>query len=1038
MTTIEPQKQQDETATAPEVLNLCNELTRDFAHAPVLMPIVVLQGDESPDISPQLPPPPRQPESGHDPAAGLVDRLHDTYKGRVRCRRFANKRGYAPPVPGSPLPGVPGMLAEYDRALTLVRALATPKGWDTAEGWPYRSYSFPRSALLAAIEEAVAESVPANASAPANGNAPAGNNSSPGENAPAAQRPDQWAAFKRLTSLRRRRPVSGSLAALRSVLAVLMPVAAVVLSVELATLSTPRRAPLVLLLTVLIILASWLVLLCRQSFTAPLSGLFPASHWFATSTFILADDQPVDEPPARLPRLVLLLPRWSRRIRAVREERARMIVGQLAVAYYGSPSADEWAPGDATASGAERERAMQLYLSFRVHALLEDLRANYRPWTFDLRRRKRRWPPMLFLPGVDQLPGGVRFVQAVSDLRSRRSETDPLLVVASSWRRLIPHAANPAPEPDDGSTSLYQRWIRRLRVEQSPSLGDRLPWVLLLKVKADSARLPKDGRARPRAGWSVWHLWSRWTVACVLVLLCLGGFQRSQWIGRQYCGGWLFGHDAKLLVVNGECIGTDTTGRTAFLQAKQGVTLTGAMTASGAMPAADSPVSLAKVNLADLESLIDSQNQEATAPYVTFVYAGGLTAPTGSTDPLDALKELAGMLAWQYYVNTTQDDHVKIRIDIANDGDNSGQEQRMAQTIVDASNQDPSITGVIGLGVDTSQTPAAIQDFADADLPLLDTTDSDNRYPQDDWDYFGLSATNAEEAHALVGRYARNGNGRLAAVFERLGPDGQPTDPYTRQQAQSAEAALRGAGFKLVEANGRPGPIGYTTRTAMANTPGIEHAICADHPPVIYFAGRHQDMQQLVGLLGKERKCFSGAVTVLSGDDMAVTEFPGTRAKALAPDMKLYYVAQADPAYVPSTPGDGADNGSGLNSDLESALNLGDTPSYASPVFANGLLALGFDAADLLYSQSAAGGAGASEQEQALPRSAVGPGLRCPQESVGDGATGPLGFADVRHGLDFFKAVTVTGSPNPQQVTFQAHQQTVPGTCAPNVAPSGS
>jgi hypothetical protein len=816
-----------------------------------------------------------------------------------------------------------------------------------------------------------------------------------------------------------------------------MPVVAVVLSVELTTLSTPRRVPLVLAVTLLIILASWLVLLCRLSFTAPLSGLFPASHWFATSTFILADDQPGDEASARLPRFVMLLPRWSRRMRAVREERARMIVGQLAVAYYGAPSDGDWAPSDAAASGAEQERAMQLYLSLRVHALLEDLRANYRPWTFDLRRRKRRWPPMLFLPGVDQLPGGVRFVQAVSDLRSRRSETDPLLVVASSRCRLIPHAAYPAAEPDDDNGSLYRRWIRRLRVEQSPSLGDRLPWVLLLKVKADAARLPRDGRGRPRAGWSVWHLWSRRTVVFAVALLCIGGYLRSQAIGRQYCNSWLFSHDPKLVLVNGECIGTDTTGGTPFLQAEQGVALSGAVTASGAIPAGGSPVSLSQVNLAYLEGLIDSQNQQATASgsYVTFVYAGGLTAPQASTDPLDALKELAGVFAYQYYIDVTQNYHVKIRIDVANDGDNSDQEQRMAETIVAASDQDPSIEGVIGLGVDTSQTPPAIGDFADAGLPILDTTNSDDSFPREDWDYFGLSATNAEEAQALVTRYARHGNGRFAAVFERYGTDGQPTDPYTRQQAQSAEADLGHAGFRLVEANGERGPIRYTTGTDLTNSPGIGPALCADHPSVIYFAGRHKDMTQLTGLLGARQKCFPGGVTVLSGDDMAVAEFPGTTAAALASNMKLYYVAQTDPAYVPAGTGNGADNASGLNTDLTKALGLHAALRYSNPVFANGHLALAFDAADLLYSESTTSDASAGEQEHALPRSAVAPGLRCPLEPVGNGATGSLGFADVRHGLDFFKAVNVTGAPNPQRVTFQSHQQTVTGTCAPNVAP---
>ncbi len=111
-----------------------------------------------------------------------------------------------------------------------MRALSTPNGWDNAARSPYRPYSFPRSALLAAVEDAVTASV------------------SSGEP------PDQQAAFKRLNSLRPRTPVSSSLRALSSLIAVLMPLVAIVLSVELTTLSTPRRAPLVLLLTGLVTL----------------------------------------------------------------------------------------------------------------------------------------------------------------------------------------------------------------------------------------------------------------------------------------------------------------------------------------------------------------------------------------------------------------------------------------------------------------------------------------------------------------------------------------------------------------------------------------------------------------------------------------------------------------------------------------------------------------------------------------------------------------------------------------------------------------
>ena len=200
-------------------------------------------------------------------------------------------------MPRSPLgrggPGLTETSREYDEALALVRTLATPTGWDrdNFNRSPYRPYSFPRSALLAAIEEAVAESAPAGGSGSASGGAHAGKHASRAKNSLAGERPDQGAAFRQLTRLRRRKPADGSLSLLRSLMAVLMPAVAVVLSVELTTLSTPKLAPLVLLLTGLVILISWGVLVFRQILTAPLSGLFPASHWFTTSTFIFAADQ---------------------------------------------------------------------------------------------------------------------------------------------------------------------------------------------------------------------------------------------------------------------------------------------------------------------------------------------------------------------------------------------------------------------------------------------------------------------------------------------------------------------------------------------------------------------------------------------------------------------------------------------------------------------------------------------------------------------------------------------------------------------------
>lgn len=977
------------TIAMDKVLDLCADLTKWFKirHAP--MPIVVLQAERPQERHGQQRAPEPDELTGH-PVDALIDVLHDIYKdGRLRCKRLPVKaeRRFASPGRRSPLPPPPGgnQVCDFDSALEMVRILSAPARWENARSSPYRPYSFPRSKLLDSIEGAVSDSVPESG------------------------HPDEEAAFSHLDKTLRppEQPGKGALRALRALLAFSAPVISIVLTVELTTLSTSVRAPWLLGIMAAVILAAWAILLYQQSFAAPLSWSYPASPWFTTSTFILpGDDRSSDEiSPWRR-----LTARWPRR---VREERARMIIAQLAAAYYPPP--------DAGGEAGEQERALQLYLSLRVHALLEDLRANYRPWSLDLRSRKRTWPPMVFMPAVDRGPGGVRFLQAVSDLRSRRSETDPLLIFASSEH---PLRALPVTTPDESRRTSYQRWIGRLRVEQSPSLGWHLPWVLREPVW--TSHLVSDSfenRQQPQARWSPWNLWSRWTLVCAMVLLVIGGFWRSQAIAHEFCGGWLFGHDPNLVLVQGECIGTDTTSSTAFLPSGTGVTLGGTFPASGAIRG--TPANLSEVSLGYLEGRIDLLNQQAASgPYVTFVYAGALTAPPGSAEPLSAIQELTGVYAWQYNINVTQNLNVKIRIDIANDGDNSAQELRMAATIVAAADQDPSIVGVIGLGVDTSKSAFAIQELADAGLPLVDTTNSDDIFPSD-WNYFGLSPTNAEEAQALIKHFAGMGPGRYAVIFERVaGANGKATDPYTHQQAESAQSALMAQGFKL--AGG--GPIPYTPQSDLANS-SILQAICNYRPPVIYLAGRHDDMAQIVRLLDERAKCFAAEVTVLSGDDMTVTESPGTTAPPLAPQMTLYYVAQTDPARV--GPGD-IDNNSDLNGALRTALSLGANPDYNDPVFATGLIALGFDAANVLYNASTIN---PHLVEEALHRAQVAPRLRCPQQPVTHGATGPLGFADVRHGLDFFQAVNAKSGANSQTVTYVDHLLTDPGTCAPNVRP---
>jgi hypothetical protein len=877
---------------ADDVLQLCTKLTDRFRGSSAFMPIVVLQAEQPPDehgTARPAAPPPGTLEAKR--VATLVSDLHAIYAaGRLLCQKL--------PVPGDqPRPRPDDPLREYDAALAIVRTLSSADAWDNAGRSRYRRYSFPRSELLAAIEAAA----------------------SPGPADPdtvvARLREARWPSAK---AGRRALPT------VRTLFESPAPLIGSILSTAAAKLITPLPTAWVPPTLVALTLVIWLVPPAWRSIASPLSWISPASPWFTTSTFILLDDEvpPDNEPVPLWRRLTARLPSRGR------EDRARTIVSQFTAASYEAPVARDVDGG--------REREMKLYLWLRVHALLEDLRANYRPRSLDLRRLKRTWPPLVFLPAADRLPGGILFMQAVSDLRSRRSEADPMLIVAGIGETLpdFPSAAL-----GDGNQSVYEQWIRRLRMEQSPSVGSKWPWVLRQPVWTDhltgqSHRDPDQ----PRARWSAWRLWSLWTVLGAVLLLVVGGLWRDHVVAGQDCGGGLLNYDAALVTVHhpradAECIGIDTKGGIAFVPADGGTRLS---FANG-----QSPDPAESTDLASLEGLINQQNQLALTggSYVTFVYAGALTAPEGNpADPQSAAEELAGVYAWQYQVNTSDNaaGQAKIRVEVANDGFNSGYEQLMADKIAAAANQDRTIVGVIGLGADTVQSDAAVGDLAAADLVVVDTTNSDDNLPRANWNYFGLSPTNGEEA-ADLRQYAGSGNGRYAVIFERQG------DPYSSQQATGAEQMLAKAGFRLACGH----PLIYPANGSPAITDPNAPGLCHVRPSVVYLAGRHEDLAPLAGpngLIASSAGDFADSVTVLSGDDMTAIE-SAAKLNPLAPNTTLYYVAQTDPAHVAGT----NDNGSGLNVEVRDAFALRAAPSYDDPVFADGLLALGFDAADALY-----------------------------------------------------------------------------------------
>jgi ABC-type branched-subunit amino acid transport system substrate-binding protein len=942
------------------------------------MPIVVLRTEGNCD-SRSLPLSSDAPETL---VTEVVEVLHRVYRdGRALCKLLPE--GYCETDERRGSGGDPGKGdGEYGSAIAAVRDLSVSAAWENAWRSQYKPYAFPRSRLLRAIEDAV------NVEDLLAGTVHRGVVRPKPDAVLRNLRKVQWRPAKDDDS--DRRPVLGALYSLISPANLLGGLLVAAIS---AKLIGPVRAPLVLGVLAGAVLVLFLAQTIQQNL-APLSWLGSANQWFTTTTFI----GPVYDVPQQWlkwrPRLA-----WQ-----VRKARARFVVEQLITAQYG-----------ADPDGTTQDQALRFYLQLRVLAMLEDLRANHRRWAPDLRRRKRTKPPMLFLPEVDKMAGGIALLQAISDVRSRRSEQDPLLILANS-EELYKRART---APPTMARNTYEAWLTSMRIDQSPSLGSHWPWVMDYPVASTELFGSAADKLQPMARRTVWALWSRVTLAVLLVALVGAGLARNYQLGNTYCGGGLFASDPELVWTPGsprECVGIDTTGAAEFIPPNGGVSIANTIPGSGRAAGVPGPgqngTTLGQVTLGLLEGDVATQNQaaEQSGDYVTFVYAGPFVSTNSNeTEALNAVKELAGVYAWQYYVNNS-DNSLKLRIDIASGGPEFVSKQLMTDEIVAAANQDPTIVGVIGLGRDTSSSPAVSQQLAKADLVVVDTTNSDDNLP-DDWNYFGMAATNGEEAAALR-PYITGAANSTAIIFER---HTTPEDLYSVQQGGAAMAMLAGARFHLVGGGPLTFDVSAGNQSNLAQSLPAQAACAASPPPsVVYLAGRSDDLPGLMAFIQSHANCFASHVIVLSGDDLTKNEYNDSVGSFFPPQVTLYYAA------LTNTEQTGP--GSGLAQQLQSALRLSSLPGYSDPVYTDGTLALAYDAADALYN--------AAEDAAGAGRSGIAGALRC-QVTITNGATGHVGFTDVHHGIEIVRVVAYPdGSPDltPWQYTGPSS-----GSCAPPI-----
>ncbi|MFI8191548.1 ABC transporter substrate-binding protein [Streptomyces sp. NPDC085946] len=607
----------------------------------------------------------------------------------------------------------------------------------------------------------------------------------------------------------------------------------------------------------------------------PLLWLRRASRWFATTTFLAPAS---DRPEAA---------EWSRWRPAKSWEtirgRAFAVAQQVVAAQAGDPT------------------ARQFHVELRVLALLEDLRENFRPRTLDLRRRKRTVPPVVYLPCATEDDGGLLLLRAISNVRSRRSEVDPLLVLAAApaAERLRPPGSEapgqPAPSrPDEtgddperafAADVRYQEWVTNLNAGQSPGRAAALPWILRIPLPADELRRRHSAqhattRIRRTAAWL---LWSRPCLAVVLAIALALGFLGNRWMAERYCQGRLLGSNTDSVLVDGECVGVATGD--VRLAAGNSLSLYGA--GKG-------------VTFDAVERAIRDENARIGPgdKYVTIIYAGPVTAED-EAHTRKGLEEITGVYLYQHYTNVSTHQPTKIRVLLANAGENMLHTMPMARRVADLARRDRSVVGVVGMGRDTTESDDAGTVLKGAGLPVVSTTNSGSHLAKGLSNWFGLAATDEEQAEAmlvLARQLARDEPGARAVVLSRK--VGSEKDYYTTEQARVGQLMLDRAGFGLLPAQ----KYGLSPNGEPELTTPVEE-ICASDPvpKALYFAGRVEDVPNLMSQLGSTPGCSGRDITVFTGDDLTKSNYDEGESLRIPEEVTLYHFALAPMDLVGTT-----------------------------------------------------------------------------------------------------------------------------------------
>ncbi|MDL4770906.1 hypothetical protein [Actinomadura xylanilytica] len=590
--------------------------------------------------------------------------------------------------------------------------------------------------------------------------------------------------------------------------------------------------------------------------------------------------------------------------------------------------------------------AARFLLQMKTFALLEDMRHNHRRFAPSLRGFKRPAPPVVFLSGVGSRNGGVHVLSSMSDIRARRSEFPPLVVIATMAPGHGGALGGPA-GAGDPPKDRYEQWRSSLGTAQSPSEAVPLPWLLRIPVGGDP-RAERSGddapaflvRRRPRWTW----LWSWRSLVTAAALGAVAATYAQVHLRSTYCHVDLaFNRNTDTRLrgtgTDRECIGVSTDG-TRFERTHDSVTLAG----ERRLPNPNNKG--AGLTLADLQRKIHEENERILKrpdPYVTLIYAGVLAAPEGQDDrTVSSIEELAGAYLSQMRNNDQGankiDNPLKVRLLPANTGQDMKYAVPMADLILRLARNDPTVVGVVGIGRNTRNSETAINDLVGKGLPVVNTVNSSDALPRQGLPFYGLAATNQDEAAATTRVPKGDRAGRALIVRRKPGPSG---DLYSKQIADDAIEALK------LDPQRDDDVVDYTDDSDIGN---IVQGKCtgARTAPygLVYFAGRAEDLPGLMnGLVLGECAGGKKKLSILAGDDVTKIRFGNStddNQVELPPNVTVYHTAFV---YLPTLLTAKTSRVNAFFKLTDSLLGIGGSKVREDePLLADGQMALGYDA----------------------------------------------------------------------------------------------